>query len=44
MKNKENKEKFDKRKLITKIFVSVLIVLMLGSTFSTCIYYLVTSL
>ena len=48
MKNKENnvnkeKNKIDKKQIISKIFAFVMLILMVFASCSTCIYYVVSN-
>ncbi len=49
MKNKENKvikekNKVDKKQIISKIFAFVMLILMVFASCSTCIYYVVSNI
>lgn len=45
MKNKENKEKnkVDKKQIVSKIFAFIMLILMIFASCSTCIYYVVST-
>lgn len=48
MKNKENnvskeKNKIDKKQIISKIFAFVMLILMVFASCSTCIYYVISN-
>ena len=46
MKNKENKEKnkVDKKQIVSKIFAFIMLILMIFASCSTCIYYVVSNI